>query len=147
MQARSKTWKRKQERMLFKADLITYQGIYKTIETEKLNVPTSEGRRTILSNHAPIMLELEIGVMETLKDGKLSHYAINGGVLYFRNNKADLVLNNVIDIEEINVEHAKEEREKALKQLKKATNEAEEARANFKLEVAENWLKAVEKYL
>ena len=39
------------------------------------------------------------------------------------------------------------QKEKALKQLKNATNEAEEARANFKLEVAENWLKAVEKYI
>ena len=61
--------------MLFKADLITYYGVYASIETEKLNVPTSEGRRTILSNHSPIMLPLESGVMETAKDNKLSHYA------------------------------------------------------------------------
>ena len=133
--------------MLFKADLITYQGVYRTIETEKLNVPTSEGRRTILSNHAPIMLELEIGVMETLEKGKLCHYAINGGVLYFRSNKADLVLNNVTDIEEIDIEKAKRQKEQALELLENAENEAEEARAKFRLEVAENWLKAVEKYL
>ena len=29
--------------MKFKTDLITYEGIYRTIETEKLNLPTSEG--------------------------------------------------------------------------------------------------------
>ena len=54
--------------MLFKLDLITYKGIYRTIETEKLNVPTSEGRRTILSNHMPIMMPLAMGVIETSKD-------------------------------------------------------------------------------
>ena len=39
--------------MKFKTDLITYEGIYRTIETEKLNLPTSEGRRTILATLTP----------------------------------------------------------------------------------------------
>ncbi|MBQ1533186.1 MAG: hypothetical protein IIZ64_00020, partial [Erysipelotrichaceae bacterium] len=73
--------------MLFKVDLITYKGIYRTIETEKLNVPTSEGRRTILSNHMPIMMPLAMGVIETSKNGKLSHFAVNNGIMYFESNQ------------------------------------------------------------
>ena len=133
--------------MLFKADLITYYGVYRTIETDKLNVPTPEGRRTILSNHMPIMLPLEIGVIETGNSGKLSHYAINGGVLYFRDNKAELVLNNVIDVEEIDVEKVKGEVERIGRELKNVSSESRRIRLGYELEVAENRLKAAEKYL
>ena len=133
--------------MLFKADLITYYGVYRTIETDKLNVPTPEGRRTILSNHMPIMLPLEIGVIETSNSGKLSHYAINGGVLYFRDNKAELVLNNVIDVEEIDVEKVKGEVERIGRELKSVSSESRRIRLGYELEVAENRLKAAEKYL
>ena len=133
--------------MLFKADLITYYGVYRTIETDKLNVPTPEGRRTILSNHMPIMLPLEIGVIETGNAGKLSHYAINGGVLYFRDNKAELVLNNVIDVEEIDVEKVKGEVERIGRELKSVSSESRRIRLGYELEVAQNRLKAAEKYL
>lgn len=133
--------------MLFKADLITYYGVYRTIETEKLNVPTPEGRRTILSNHMPIMMPLEIGVMETSNNGKLSHYAINGGVLYFKDNRAELVLNNVIDVEEIVIDKVLKEIEKVSGRLKKSKNENEKIRFTYQLEVAENQLNAARKYI
>lgn len=133
--------------MLFKADLITYYGVYRSIETEKLNVPTSEGRRTILSNHMPIMLPLEIGVMETSNNDKLSHYAINGGVLYFKDNRAEIVLNNVIDVEEINIDTVLKEIEKVTDRLNKAKSENEKIRFKYQLEVAENQLAAAKKYL
>ncbi len=133
--------------MLFKADLITYHGVYRTIETEKLNVPTPEGRRTILSNHMPIMLPLEIGIMETSNAGKLSHYAINGGVLYFRDNRAELVLNNVVDVEEIDLDKVMKEIEKVNNKMKKARTENERLRIKYQLEVAENQLAAIRKYI
>ena len=133
--------------MLFRAELITYYGIYKTIETEKLNVPTPEGRRTVLSNHMPIMLPLEIGIMETENNGKLSHFAINGGVLYFKDNVAEIVLNNVIDVEEIVVDDVLKEIEKVNNRMKTARNENERVRFQYQLEVAENQLAAAKKYL
>lgn len=132
--------------MLFKAELITYYGVYDVIETDKLNVPTSEGRRTILSNHSPIMLTLEIGVMETSKDNKLSHYAINGGVLFFKDNQAQLVLNNVINVDKIVIDNVMKEIEKVNLKIKKAKNENELIRAQYQLEVAQNQLNAANKY-
>ena len=85
--------------MQFKTDLITYNGVYRTIQTEKLNLPTSEGRRTILANHMPIMIPLQIGIIETDEDGVLRHYATNGGVLYFRDNEAEIVSDTIMDVE------------------------------------------------
>ena len=133
--------------MLFKVDLITYKGIYRTIETEKLNVPTSEGRRTILSNHMPIMMPLAMGVIETSKNGKLSHFAVNNGIMYFENNKAAIIVDSVLDVDEIDIPRATADRGRALKGIESARNEVELSRATFKKEVAENFLSAAEKYL
>ena len=132
--------------MAFKVDLITYEGVYKSFESAKLNVPTSEGRRTILSNHMPIMMPLEIGVIETDEDGILRHYAINGGVLYFKDNVAELVADNVVDVAEIDIERAYRDKEKESERLKKVRRENERIRAEHKIEVAENLIRAAEKY-
>ncbi len=133
--------------MLFQTDLITYQGIYRSFQTEKLNLPTSEGRRTILANHMPIMMPIQIGVIETLEEGRLKHYAINGGVLYFKDNVAEIIADNVIDVEEIDVEKALKEKQKEEERLSHAKRENEKIRARNRISIAENLLKAAEKYL
>ncbi len=133
--------------MLFQTDLITYQGIYRSFQTEKLNLPTSEGRRTILANHMPIMMPIQIGVIETLEEGRLKHYAINGGVLYFKDNVAEIIADNVIDVEKIDVEKALKEKQKEEERLSRAKRENEKIRARNRISIAENLLKAAEKYI
>lgn len=133
--------------MLFKVDFITYQGVYKSIQTDKLNVPTSDGRRTILSNHMPIMIPVQIGVIETNEDNKLAHYAISGGVLYFENNGAEIVADDVIDVNEINIDEAIAEKEKALEDLRRAKRPNEKTRAQLKIDINDNLIKAYEKYV
>ena len=133
--------------MLFSVDLITYKGIYRTIETEKLNVPTSEGRRTILSNHMPIMMPLAMGVIETSKNNVLSHFAVNTGIMYFENNQAFIIADSILDVDDIDIPRAVADRERALNGIRSARNEVENSRATFKKEVAENFLNAAEKYL
>ena len=132
--------------MLFKVDLITYRGVYRTVETEKLNIPTSEGRRTILSNHMPIMIPITVGVIETANKNELSHYAINSGVLYFENNVAEIVADSIIDVAEIDVELARREKQKYEDRIAESRNENEINRAKQRMEIVENLLRAAEKY-
>ena len=132
--------------MKFKVDFTTYLGVYKTVETEKLNVPTSEGRRTILSNHMPIMLSLDLGVVETLEDGIINRYVVNGGVLYFENNVAEIVADNVFTLDDIDVERAAKSLEKARISLEKASRENERIKAQEKYDIANFILKTAEKY-
>ena len=132
--------------MLFKTDLITYEGVYRTIETEKLNLPTSEGRRTILANHMQIMMPLQIGIIETKENGVLKHYAVNGGVLYFKDNVAEIVADSILDVAEIDIEEAEKEKAKEEEKLANAKRENEKIRARNRLEVAENLLKAKKLY-
>lgn len=133
--------------MEFKADFITYEGVYETILTSKLNVPTSEGRRTILSNHMPIILPIEVGVIETEHNGVLSHYAVNTGVLYFKDNVAEILADSVVNVEKIDVERAISDKLEAQETIAKARREYETIRARNKYEVAENLINAAEKYL
>ena len=132
--------------MEFKTDLITYEGVYRTISTEKLNLPTSEGRRTILANHMAIMMPLQIGVIETKEAGALKHYAINGGVLYFKNNVAEIVADSIVDVEEIDLEQARTEKEKEEERFANARRENERLRAQIRINVAENLIKAAKMY-
>jgi len=132
--------------MLFKVNLITYRGAYRTVETEKLNIPTSEGRRTILSNHMPIMIPITVGVIETANKNELSHYAINSGVLYFENNVAEIVADSIVDVAEIDVELARREKKKYEDRIAESRNENEINRAKQRMEIVENLLRAAEKY-
>ena len=59
------------------AKLVTYRGLYRTIEVDSINLPSVEGRRGILPNHMPIMIPVEIGIMETVADGQKKRYAIS----------------------------------------------------------------------
>ncbi|MBQ3995000.1 MAG: F0F1 ATP synthase subunit epsilon [Erysipelotrichaceae bacterium] len=133
--------------MKFKTDLITYEGIYRTIETEKLNLPTSEGRRTILANHMSLMMPLQVGVIETLENEGLKHYAINGGVLYFKDNIAEIVADSILDVAEIDIDAALKEKAKEEEKLANARRENERIRALNRLEVADNLIRAKERYL
>ena len=132
--------------MEFKTDLITYEGIYRTILTEKLSVPTSEGRRVILANHMAIMMPLQIGVIETREEGQLKHYAVNGGVLYFKDNVAEIVADSIVDVEEIDLKSAEAEKLKEEERIANARRENERLRAQVKLNVAENLIKAAKLY-
>lgn len=132
--------------MEFKTDMITYEGVYRTILTEKLNVPTSEGRRTILANHMAIMMPLQIGVIETKEEGVLKHYAVNGGVLYFKDNIAEIVADSIVDVEEIDLKRAEAEKLKEEERIANARRENERLRAQVKLNVAENLIKAAKLY-
>ena len=133
--------------MEFKVDFITYEGVYKTLMSEKLNVPTSDGRRTILPNHMPIILPLQIGVVETLENKQSCYYAVNNGVLYFKDNIAEIVADSVIAVNDIVIEDALKDKQKAEDNLRKTKREYEKIRDRNKLEVANNLISAAEKYL
>jgi F-type H+-transporting ATPase subunit epsilon len=92
------------------------------------------------------MMPLQIGVIETKEAGALKHYAINGGVLYFKNNVAEIVADSIVDVEEIDIEQAQAEKEKEEERFANARRENERLRAQIKINVAENLIKAARMY-
>lgn len=128
--------------MLFDTDLVTYRGLVKTIQTDKLNVPTTDGRRTILSNHMPIMIPLDNGVVETNNEGVLSHFAISEGMLYFENNKATIVCDVIEDISTVDIKYYEDRIEDAKNKLSTARNDTDIKKATIQLTRATNVIKA-----
>lgn len=131
--------------MLFEADLVTYHGLYKTIQTEKLNIPAIDGRRTILSNHMPIMVPIELGVIETANNGVLSHYAVSDGMVYFENNKATVVCDVIEDLADVDVDYYENRIKDANEKLSIARTDGDIKKASIQLARATNIINAAKK--
>lgn len=131
--------------MTFKLRFITYTGVYRNVEAESINLPTPDGRRGILPNHMPILLPVNIGIINTVENGTRKNYAVSQGTFYFENNTGTLVADIVEDVSEIDIESAKSAQRKAEERVHKAQNEAELLRARIALENAINRIKAVQK--
>ena len=79
-------------------NLITPEGLYRTVETSRITIDTIDGQRGILSNHMPIVLMLKIGTLKTIEDGNTKRYTLNGGMMYFENNVANILSDAIEDI-------------------------------------------------
>lgn len=109
--------------MEFKVDFITKQGHEYSIMTDKLNLPGMDGRRTILSNHMPILLPIDTGVIETSYLDKLDYYAVDGGVVYFKDNMAQVLVSHVIQVSQINIDEAINQRQIDLESIEVEENQ------------------------
>ncbi len=132
--------------MLFTVKFVTYTGNYRTIDVDRLNVPTTDGRRGLVSNHMPIMLGLDIGVIEAGNGKDVSHYAISEGMLHFENNECTVLCDEIIDVADIDVSRAEKSLAKAEDKLKTATREKQILRAKIALSRAANLISASAKY-
>ncbi len=132
--------------MEFTAHFVTYKGTYRDVETEKLNVPTTDGRRTVLSNHMPIMMPLENGVVETSSQGVINRFAITEGMMMFENNEATILCDEIIAVEDIDREMARKAIEAAEKQLATSKHDADIERAQVALRRAVSLMDVADKY-
>ena len=131
--------------MLFDTDLVTYRGLYKTIQTDKLNIPAIDGRRTILSNHMPVMIPLDNGVIETNNEGTLTHYVVSEGMLYFENNKATIVCDVIEDINDVDIKFYEEKLQKAKNRIENARSDFDVRKATVQLARATNIINSTKK--
>lgn len=131
--------------MLFDTEFVTYHGDYKIVQTDKLNIPTKDGRRTILSNHMPIMIPIDMGVIETNNNGVLSHFVVSEGILYFKDNHAKIVCDVIEDIETVDLDYYEQRLSDAKKELEQARTDVDIKKANIQLARATNIIKAAGK--
>lgn len=131
--------------MIFETNFVTYRGLYKTIQTEKLNIPAIDGRRTILSNHMPTMIPFEIGVIETKENNKICNYAVSEGIVYFENNKATVVCDLVEDLNDVDISYYEERLKAAKQKIAVARDDNDITRANIQLARATNVVNATKK--
>jgi F-type H+-transporting ATPase subunit epsilon len=109
-----------------------------------VTVPGSQGSFQILYNHAPILSSLDIGRVKIEEEaGKKRNFATGGGTVEVLNNKVLLLVESFENSEDIDIERAKEAKERAERRLKKKSDEEniDVARAEIALKRAINRLK------
>lgn len=120
--------------------IVTPLGTYKELDTTILNVKNQEGQMGILSNHVPLVTILEISKMTTIEDGKREEYAIGGGLLYFQDNLAMILVDTIENKNEIDVERALAAKLRAETNLNKHDESIDIRRAELSMKKAINRL-------
>jgi F-type H+-transporting ATPase subunit epsilon len=94
---------------------------------EELILPSTTGQLGILSNHAPLLTALDIGVMRVrLNKGKdWENIAVLGGFAEVENNVVKVLVNSAEKGRDIDKEKARVEYEKAQTRLVEATQSGE----------------------
>lgn len=123
--------------------IITPKGLYKELDTPILNVQTVDGDRGILPNHMPLVTMLKIGRLTTDELNERQTYAIAGGLLYFRDNLAEILTDAIESKEEIDARRALEAKKRASARLEKDDDNIDIKRAEAALKKAMNRLDVV----
>ena len=126
---------------MFTVNIVTPSGLYRSVETSILNVVTTDGARGELTNHVPLVAMLKISLMSTVENNAREEYAINGGMLYFKDNVATVLTDSCENKKEIDVERAMQAKERAEKRLKNPTPDIDTLRAEAALKRALNRIK------
>jgi len=122
---------------------VTPEGIYKEVKSSILNVTSTDGQRGILPNHMPTVLMLTISRLETIEDGNKKEYSIGGGMLYFENNVATILIDSIESKEDIDLDRALKAKERAEGYIKSNDSNIDLKRAQLALARALNRINVV----
>lgn len=126
---------------MIKVKVVTPLGPYGEMETPILNITSVDGERGLLPRHMPTVFMLAVGRMETEEDGVRKKYAISGGMLYFRDDVATVLVNSIESKEDIDKARAMSAKERAEARLAAKEPNLDLKRAQLALSKAMNRLK------
>lgn len=103
----------------------TPDGVIKNETVEYVTLPSSDGGYGVLANHAPVVLGLQTGFVETTKDGVKGRLFIMGGVADVTGDKVTVLADFIA--EEDKLQDALKEREEYFNAEKTRRKEAYKA--------------------
>lgn len=123
----------------FKAQILTPEGSIFDDEVTGVRLPGEMGSFEVKTLHANIISSLAIGrILVRKATGDEKHFAVTGGFVEVVNNKLTLLAEAAEPVEEIDIERAKEARERAQERLESGGPEINKQRARKALKRAEN---------
>ena len=125
---------------MIEVKIITVNGTYKICDATILNVVTTNGQMGILTNHMPLVAMLQISKLTFDTDNQREEYAIAGGMLYFNNNVATILVDTIESPSDIDVERATKAKLRAEKLLSENSDKIDVNRAEIALKKALNRL-------
>ncbi len=123
---------------MIRCRIITPEGLYKECDAKIINVRTTDGQRGILPNHMPLVTMLEISRMSLEEPQGRENYTISGGMLYFKDNLATLLVDTIENVNDIDIERAKRAKQRAEERLNQLNEKVDIVRAEVALQKALN---------
>jgi F-type H+-transporting ATPase subunit epsilon len=112
---------------------------------EELILPSSTGQLGILTDHAPLLTALDIGVMRLKSDAGWTSIVLMEGFAEVEDNKVTILCNGAQEASSIDAKAAQEELEKVTLLVDEATTKKEKIEATIELRKAKARLQAVAK--
>ena len=110
---------------------------------EELILPSSTGQIGILTDHAPLLTALDIGVMRLRSESGWTSIVLMEGFAEVENNKVTVLCNGAEEGKSIDLKIAQEELEKVTLLVDEATTKKEKIEATIELRKAKARLQAV----
>jgi len=110
---------------------------------EELILPSSTGQLGILTDHAPLLTALDIGVMRLKSDAGWTSIVLMEGFAEVEDNKVTILCNGAEEGSTIELKSAQEELEKVTLLVDEATTKKEKIEATIELRKAKARLQAV----
>ena len=110
---------------------------------DEVILPSSTGQVGILSDHAPLLTALDIGVMRLKTDGNWASIVLMEGFAEVEDNKVTILCNGAEEGSSIDAKTAQEELEKVTLLVDEATTKKEKIEATIELRKAKARLQAV----
>jgi F-type H+-transporting ATPase subunit epsilon len=123
--------------------VITPDKVVWDANAEELILPSSTGQIGILSDHAPLLTALDIGVMRLKSESVWTSIVLMEGFAEVENNKVTILCNGAETGSSIDVKTAQEDLEKVTLLVEEATTKKEKIEATIELRKAKARLQAV----
>jgi len=122
--------------MTLQVCIMTPDRIFWNEQAEEIILPTNTGQMGVLSNHAPLITALDIGV--TLIRSKVDWIpvALMGGFALVKDNQITILVNEADSADSIKTDQAESDFESAKMKLETATDEKQRVEATFQFKRA-----------
>ena len=117
--------------MILQIYVITPDRVFLNEKAEEVILPTNTGLMGVLTNHAPLITALEIGVMLFRTNKDWIPIALMGGFALVKKNRITVLVNEAETESTINPIEAEKSFKLSKKQLNEAKDQKQKVEANF----------------
>ena len=117
--------------MILQVYVITPDQVFLNQKAEEIILPTNTGLMGVLTNHAPLITALEIGVMLIRVEKEWKSIALMGGFALVKQNQITVLVNEAESEDSIDPIEAEQTFNLTKKQFEEAVDQKQKVEANF----------------
>jgi ATP synthase F1 epsilon subunit len=125
------TIERREKFMTLQVCIMTPDRIFWNEQAEEIILPTNTGQMGVLTNHAPLITALDVGVTLIRSKNEWIPVALMGGFALVKQNQVTILVNEAESADTIKPEQAETAFEEAKARLEQAVDEKQRVEATF----------------